>query len=271
MRGAIAVLALLGVAVSAAAAPEEPSTCISCHVDEDEDLSAPVEEWRRSTHAQVDVSCDACHGGDPLAEDEEASMSEDDAGFVGAPGWREVPELCGACHEDVLQGYRESVMAGMIGDGERVAVCTTCHMTDGHAIVPVTPRQVLTEERCGECHDPQRALDLLDALESTQTHFEAVESDLAGLRGRIDTGLVDREMRELRSRYVVIAHTYDRERIVEVAQVSSARLDAVADEADALGAELDFRRRLGVAVVAFFALACAGAIQLERDLRRRIR
>jgi len=98
----IALLSL--VASGSVRAEKQVNTCIGCHVDSDEEeLSSPVEEWGRSVHATVEVSCDACHGGDPLEEDEELSMSEDDAGFVGMPSWDEVPEMCGNCHEHILE------------------------------------------------------------------------------------------------------------------------------------------------------------------------
>ena len=68
---------------------EALDACVSCHAEEeDSDLSTPVEEWRRSVHAEAEVSCDGCHGGNPHEEDEELSMDEGDAGFLGAPAGR---------------------------------------------------------------------------------------------------------------------------------------------------------------------------------------
>lgn len=265
---------LLAVAVLVYGSPghaEEINTCISCHVKEkEEDLSAPVEEWRKSTHAKAEVSCDACHGGDPLEPDEELSMSED-AGFVGAPGWYDVPTLCGACHEEMLDGYSESVMAAQIDDGKRVAVCTTCHMTHGHAITHIEPSEVLTAENCGKCHDPQRAFNLLGVLESAGHKLETAHALVEGLHGRIETGRLDRELAEINSRYLVTAHTYNVERIAEIADVASVRVDALAETVADLGEEVRFRRRLGGAAIGFFTLVCIGALSLERNLRRRLK
>jgi len=269
LAGAVPAL-LLATATVAEAPQEAPNTCIGCHVEEeDEELSAPVAEWRRSVHARAEVTCDACHGGDPLEEDEELSMSEDDAGYVGAPSWSEVPAFCGACHEEILEGYSESVMAEHLEEGERVAVCTTCHMSEGHAIVSQTPREILTEERCGECHDADRAIALRDVLEKTSARIATVDQQVERVRGRIDTGRLDRELREIRKRHLVIAHTYDLDRISEVAQVCDERLQAVTSQADELIQEVRFRRNLGGGVVAFFIIASFGALRLERDLRRR--
>jgi hypothetical protein len=264
---AFAVVWGLGTAEAAEEAVDE---CMSCHEAEEEpELSEPVEQWRESVHAEAEVGCDACHGGDPSQDDEELAMDEDEAGFVGSPSWHEVPEFCGACHEDVLDGYSQSVMASKIEEGEAVAVCTTCHMPEGHAIVRPSAREILTEERCSECHDAERAVELRELLDETSGHIASVEAQLAALHGRIDTSRVDHEVQEIRARAVVIAHTYDRERIAEVAQVARERLDAAGAAADALRGESEFRRRLGFGVVAFFVLTCLGALRLESDVHRR--
>jgi hypothetical protein len=269
MKPALLAVALaLGIGAEVVGA-EEVNTCVSCHVDEeDEELSAPVEEWKQSAHAAAAVSCDGCHGGDPFEEDEELSMDEDENGYIGAPGWDEVPALCGACHEEILEGYNESVMASHIERGSRVAVCTTCHMTEGHAITGATPREILTEERCGECHDPERAFELLDLLEHTTGQLASVDAEVEVIRGALDTTRLDRELRGLRRRALVIAHTYDRERIAQISQVCDERLRAVSDETRKLIPEARFRRRLGAGVVLFFVLVSVGSIKLEIDLRR---
>jgi hypothetical protein len=271
VRADAAAVGLLGALLWAlpGAAEELVNTCVSCHAEEeDEEMSEPVEQWRRSVHAEAEVSCDACHGGDPFEEDEELSMDEEAAGFVGAPGWADVPDTCGACHEDIRDGYAQSVMGGLIDEGEEVAVCSTCHMGDGHAIVRPRPREILTRERCGECHDPDRAIELRDLLEETRDRIAGVEAEIQEIHGRIDTSGVDREVREIRQRAVVIAHTYDLERIAQVAAVAHERLEAASAATAELAEEAEFRRRTGAGVVAFLALACVGVIGVERDLRR---
>jgi hypothetical protein len=269
MRAAFLTLALALAIGAGPVGAEEVNTCVSCHVDEeDEELSDPVEQWRRSVHAAADVTCDGCHGGDPFEEDEELSMDEDEAGFIGSPGWADVPEMCGACHEEILDGYNQSVMAGHIELGTRVAVCTTCHMTEGHAITAATPGEIFTEELCGECHDAARAFELRDLLARTTSQIVSVDAEVGKIRGAIDTTRLDRDLRELRARVTVIAHTYDSKRIAEVASVCEARLRAVSEETRELMPEVRFRRQLGAGAIVFFALVFFGAIKLERDLRR---
>lgn len=264
---ALVAALLLPLPVGAA---ESESTCIRCHAEEeDPDLSAPVEQWRRSVHAEAEVSCDGCHGGDPFEEDEELSMDEEAAFFIGAPGWTEVPDFCGTCHEDILDAYSQSVMASKIAEGEEVAVCTTCHMVDGHAIANAVPREILTEERCGECHDPDRAHELLELLEDVDLRIDSARAELDPIRDAIDTSALDREIDEIRQRHVVIAHTYDRERISEVAHVARQRLESVTASSRELADEARFRRRLGVGVVGFLLVACLGVVRLGGDVRGR--
>ncbi len=250
----------------------EVDTCVSCHVEEeDSELSDPVDEWRRSVHAEAQVTCDGCHGGDPFEQDGDLSMDEDEAGFLGAPDWTEEAEFCGSCHEDVLVGYGQSVMASEIAKGNRVAVCTTCHMGDGHAIVRAVPAEILTEERCSQCHDADRAFKLLALLEQTRGHLARVSTSLERIQGRIDTSRIDREVAQVRQRAVVVAHSYDHVRITEVASVARERLEAAEVEIAHLAREADFRVRVGTGATALLGAACFGAMLLERNLRRRSR
>ena len=251
-------------------AEELDTSCVSCHLDEDDsDLSAPVEEWRHSVHAGAEVSCDACHGGDPFEEDEELSMDEEETGFLGAPDWADVSEFCGACHEEILDAYRQSVMAGQIEEGVRVAVCTTCHMSDGHAISHAIPSEILTEERCGECHDPARAIVLRDLLEDLGARIGSAREGLDEIRETIDVSALDRELEEIRWRAVVAAHTYDRDRISEVSSVARERLEGLSATARARAEQAAFRQRVGFGVVGSLLATCLGVIGLQRSVRGR--
>ena len=261
-------LTLVWLLPGSAWAEEMDTSCVSCHLDEeDPDLSAPVEEWRHSVHAVAEVSCDACHGGDPFEEDEELSMDEEEAGFLGAPGWADVPDFCGACHEEILDAYRESVMAGRIDEGERVAECTTCHMSDGHAISDAIPSEILTEERCGECHDPARAIVLRDLLVDLGARIGSARERLDEIRDMIDVSVLDRELEEIRWRAVVAAHTYDRDKISDVSSVAGERLEGLSVTTRVRAEQAAFRQRLGFGVVGFLFVTCLGVIGLQRSVR----
>ncbi len=271
MRGGfVLALAVALWWVCPAVAAEVESSCVSCHADEeDEELAAPVEEWRHSVHAEAGVSCDGCHGGNPFEEDEELSMDEDEAGFLGSPSWREQGSFCGSCHGDIRDSYATSVMASVIEEGETVAVCTTCHMPEGHDIRPADTAEILTEDRCSECHDGQRAVALREVLVDLDAEIAHAEHGLEALRGRIDTSSLDREVASLRQRAVVIAHTYDLERISQVADGARARLAGVDETTEALAAESTFRRRLGFGVVLTLSLTAAAAARWKTFYPRR--
>lgn len=263
-------LAATLLAVPALSQEEPPSTCITCHAEEeDEELSAPVEEWRRSVHAAASVGCDSCHGGDPQQDDQELSMDEEDAGYLGAPGRKDVIAFCGTCHEKIAEGFQQSVMGGKSLEGEKVANCTTCHMIDGHAISKPDPHEILTKKRCSQCHDGERAIALRDSLEMLDGLIQRADARVAPLRGAIDTSLLDIELRDARDHAVVIAHTYDLPRIKKVAAGTAQRLGKLKSEAERLEAEVAFRRRIGAGAVAFFAVGCLVALRISSNLRRR--
>jgi len=270
--GALAAAALVGLCASSPVRSEEAveSTCITCHSqEEDEALSAPVEEWRRSVHAEASVSCDSCHGGDPQQDDADLSMDEEAAGYVGSPGRKDVIAFCGNCHEQVAKGFLQSKMGRKSTEGAKVATCVTCHMTKGHAIAHPDPREILTETRCGKCHEGGRAIALRDSLLHLDGLIRRADAYVVPIRGAIDTSVLDEELRSARENAVVIAHSYDLARIQAVSKGTAQRLDRLKSKAERLESDVASRRRAGVGVVTFFLVACLATLRLSSNLRRR--
>jgi predicted CXXCH cytochrome family protein len=121
----------------------DTSTCVDCHQALGGRSEQVVSDWQMSIHAERDVICADCHGGDPNADTVNESMSPD-AGYIGAPDRTEIPEVCGSCHADVtlmrqydlptdqLAKYRESIHGQRLAEGDtKVATCYDCH--DEHA------------------------------------------------------------------------------------------------------------------------------------------
>ncbi|MEW5960708.1 MAG: ammonia-forming cytochrome c nitrite reductase subunit c552, partial [Chloroflexota bacterium] len=78
-------------------------TCVDCHLTlEDEKQVEISTRWQRSIHAERNVSCADCHGGDPSATPIDEAMSPA-AGYIGAPKKADIPALCASCHADVTQ------------------------------------------------------------------------------------------------------------------------------------------------------------------------
>ena len=142
-------------------------TCFDCHrhtLNDD-----PSMGFRDDIHRTRGLSCAACHGGDPTAEDMPDAMSPA-RGFIGVPRRAQIPQLCARCHADAafMRGYNPSLRTDQFsqyltsvhgqrlrqGD-TRVAVCTDCHSVHGirPASSPTSSVHPLTlPETCGRCH-----------------------------------------------------------------------------------------------------------------------
>ncbi|MBK7642714.1 MAG: cytochrome c3 family protein [Planctomycetes bacterium] len=138
-----------------------PNSCVACHAE-----IAKLEAGR--AHAQAEIGCVACHGGDSAQAEKDAAHAAS-AGFSGKLGALATVELCGNCHADVarmnpyglptdqLAQYRTSRHGqGLFTDhDESGAICSSCH--GAHGILgpkssesPVHPTHVA--QTCGKCH-----------------------------------------------------------------------------------------------------------------------
>lgn len=147
-------------------APNQNS-CAACHANLGGASAAAVQDWNNSIHAQRNVTCADCHGGDPAAADKQAAHSAT-ANFVGKPKTVDIPALCAGCHArvdlmrqfdlptDQWAKYQQSVHGKELAKGDtNVATCFTCH--DGHATKQVTDPSARVyplnvPALCGGCH-----------------------------------------------------------------------------------------------------------------------
>lgn len=149
-------------------------TCTSCHSTLGGEQTRVVDEWENSIHADRDVGCAACHGGDPNADEINASMSPG-AGYVGVPDHEAIPGLCASCHSDPARmrqydlptdqfaKYQESVHGrALIENGDpNVATCVDCHGSHdvrevndpGTGVYPTN-----VPETCASCHADQQLM-----------------------------------------------------------------------------------------------------------------
>ena len=176
MKGRRCILALLGLVAfltwpERATAQQPTSGCVTCHLDTGDDrLVKPAKEFNsEDIHAAKGFGCVSCHGGDEKSSG--ADAMDPLKGYVGKPGRREIPQLCGRCHSDArfMRRYNPSLRVDQVteyytsvhgrrlrelGDS-KVAVCVSCH--PAHSIKPpsdpkssVHPTRVA--ETCGGCH-----------------------------------------------------------------------------------------------------------------------
>ena len=173
--GAHRALALVLLLVTATAAPAQPGRPALAGRDPQAPSAAagrcgvchPAErvQFEQSRHAQEDVHCTSCHGGNDRTIDFKLAHG---SSFKSRPARQDIPKLCASCHasQAVMRAYNLPVdqyaLYQISGHGmrlakgdTRVAVCSDCH--GAHDILPsadpVSRVYVLNIPRtCGQCH-----------------------------------------------------------------------------------------------------------------------
>ncbi len=154
----VAILAVVGLCLTARAASAATESCVICHSD-------AKTEYESSVHAGT-IGCTGCHGGD-------GNVSRLDAhdtgkGYRGKIARADVPALCASCHADPERMrnsglpvdqfalYQNSEHGTRLRGGDtRVAVCTDCHGTH-HIVSRAEPTSPVARQNvaatCGRCH-----------------------------------------------------------------------------------------------------------------------
>jgi len=110
--------------------------CGQCHPKQ-------VQVLEGSVHGDM-LDCQSCHG------EPHARSSGPGAGLAGAA---DVPVVCGACHEEVLQIWvGNSVHGRAWRNGSPGPLCSTCHDYHGVAREPSIRQRLRCPETCGGCH-----------------------------------------------------------------------------------------------------------------------
>jgi len=260
-----AALLALGIGGPPLASAERESTCVTCHADEDdEELSAPVAEWRKSVHAEHEVSCDGCHGGDPRKSDADSSMSEK-AGFLEVPSWKDMATHCGVCHESLANAYLEGELGRALRDEGRPATCVDCHMPDGHRIRQAGPRALEYDERCPHClplADGDGAERALRAnREAVREVFRQIES---AERKGMEVGDLTAELADLYRAHGEALHRFEPGGIEQTGELLRPSLSALSLRATMLEEEAGRRRRYGIFVLLPVGTLALGLFFLPR-------
>lgn len=259
-------LLLLGIAISPAAWAERESTCITCHAEEDDAaLSDPVEEWRKSIHAEVEVSCDGCHGGDPRKSDADASMSEE-AGFLEAPAWKDVVAQCGVCHEELADSYLDGSLGRAMGAGERPPTCVDCHMAEGHRIREAGPRALEYAEGCPHCLPLPDGAGAEQGLRANRAAVREVFLQLERVEQKgMEAGDLTAELAALYRAHGEAIHHFEVGGIEYAGEALRPNLSALAVRAAELEAEAEERRRYGIFVLLPVGMLALGLFFLPRS------
>jgi nitrate/TMAO reductase-like tetraheme cytochrome c subunit len=169
------------------------NTCLDCHLTLEDDTQIDItSHWQRSIHAERDVACVDCHGGDSsAATQDEAKTSA--AGYIGIPAKADIPALCAGCHADVVKmrqydlptdqyaKYQESIHGIRLTEGDtNVATCFDCH--GGHLTLKandpassVYPANVPV--MCADCHADQ---ELMAPYEIPTNQFSLYQQSVHG-------------------------------------------------------------------------------------------
>ena len=202
-----------------AASPSE-NTCESCHRDPDflvtnNQLYDYYQQWSGSVHELEDVSCDDCHGGDAAAADKDAAHADGVRASDPASGiyFKNVPDTCGTCHEEILDGFSESKHFEHVEkkkDEEQGPTCVTCHGSIDSAVLNVNT----VTEACARCHNaesdnhpenPKKAQEILSRFLSIHRFYRYITIRAEPEEARTFFAALDPKLRKLS----VTWHTFD--------------------------------------------------------------
>ncbi len=246
----------------------EENLCISCHASEKmkPQFRGITEAWQSSWHAQNNVSCENCHGGDP--RDASLAMSPQ-RGFIGVPAYKDVAEFCGKCHLGILAIFRESghgksLTSGTVSSscmtaikaGKKAPNCVTCH---GSHNIQKASISIINEQLCSQCHSYERAKVMKQALFLTEEKFSRIEQRLQGLkRESINVDTEEKNLFSTQEEFRTLFHTQDVNLVKSRTDEFSAKLDQIDKNIQTTYQELRFRKNMS----GFFMLSfsCMGIV-----------
>ncbi len=159
------------------------SCSIVCHEDKlNKTTASTYALWSISTHALFNVTCEKCHGGNPLG----SSKTEAHAGLSNISIARaNTPETCGKCHEAELNEFKSSQHFKNLESVEELPApaCITCHQA--HSVRVLTASEI--EDFCSNCHNsitgidpsvPKKAENALTSVAELQVEISKARSSI---------------------------------------------------------------------------------------------
>jgi hypothetical protein len=245
--GAVALLlalpiltALLLVGGSGPAPAARQDSCVDCHSNRDflvtnKKLYDYFQQWTLSVHRQEEVTCVACHGGNPGIADKAGAHGGDLSGgaLSSAVNFKNIPRTCGGCHEDVYRAYRQSDHSEYLvaeEDAQQGPNCVTCHGSMSTGVLNVNS----IRESCARCHNektdnhpenPERATAILNRFLSIHRFYRYITVRGSPGESREFFELADQKIEHL----AVTWHTFDLE---EIEAETRAVLDLLKAERD---------------------------------------
>jgi nitrate/TMAO reductase-like tetraheme cytochrome c subunit len=230
----------------------ERNACIDCHSSENMKpaLQGIVDQWKSSWHAQNAIYCHDCHGGDP--DDASLAMARHERGFMGKPGYEDIPEFCGKCHVAILKHYQESGHSKALKNPTRRGPnCIICH---GSHNIQKASINIINEQRCTQCHTYERAKEIKQVLFLTEKKITNIDKDLMRLRDMgVYAGKEEKELFRTHVDFRTIFHEVNVNLIRNRTDEFSRKLGLIEDEIKSIFHELDSRRNFSAFLMILFA------------------
>lgn len=169
------------------------NTCVECHTNLGGQSLEIVKDWASSIHAERNVTCADCHGGNANLSKKEEAMSAA-AGYIGKPKTVDIPALCASCHArvelmrqydlptDQWAKYQQSVHGKLLAQGDtNVATCFVCHDRHGTKKVKDPAARVYSlnvPALCASCH---ANVELMKPYKIPTNQFELYQKSVHGI------------------------------------------------------------------------------------------
>ena len=139
-----------------------------------------VFDWDRSPHGRNNVTCSACHGGNPGTFE----RFQAHAGIIGPAdpksplSSKNLPGTCGSCHVGPFVAFQNSRHYELLQSGDnRGPTCTTCHGdTDGRLLSAKA-----LGAQCAHCHGPNEVAPRAGRVQ----HVRELYAGLGALRDQL--------------------------------------------------------------------------------------
>ena len=228
----------------------EENACIDCHSAESMKpaFREIPDEWRKSWHAQNNIFCQDCHGGDP--KDPSVSMTHQ-RGFVGAPTGNQIPEFCGKCHIGILKNYLDSGHGKALKASGKGPHCVVCH---GSHNIQRASIEIINEQRCSKCHSYERAKIMKQALFLVEKKAADIEDGLRALRrAGLYPAEQERALFNTQAEFRTLFHTVDVSLVNERTDEFTKKFGAIEKVIQETVAELRWRKNFSAFLLLLFA------------------
>jgi hypothetical protein len=158
------------------------NSCVFCHsrLPGTSFVGAKSHSWTGSTHQAHGITCDKCHGGDPLAsEQKEAHMGMlSSSNPKSSVYFKNIPSTCGKCHGAEFYKFTQSRHYNILESSGKGPECATCH---GSMVTRILTPDTISAV-CEQCHNsrmgifpyvPQKAKAVLLLLKESSDLLDA--------------------------------------------------------------------------------------------------